>query len=149
MRSLLGIVLGLALTGCGAGEREAQDPRTPADPPAQPGLLTLVSQPDVGGQVDPLATSLERPDDVAAFTEAFTDDRMRVALERALARADVPDGQVAGGAVVAVGCQAPTEVEVETTAEGVTVTAAPVKGSVQCLVPLTTVAVISADPAAL
>ena len=151
MRSLLGLllVLTLALTGCGADGGRARDASTPTDAPAPPDLLTLVAQPDVGGEVDPRARSLERPDDVAAFTASFTDGRMGVALDDALATVDVPAGQVAAGAVVAVGCETPTDVDVEVTAQGVLVSAPPAKGTVQCLVPVTTVAVVSADPAAL
>ena len=155
MRHLLGtlLVLTLSLTGCGPGEGQAEDAGTPTEAPGPPGLLTLVSQPDVGGEVDPRARSLADPDDVAAFTEPFTDDRMGLALDRALdralARADVPEGQVAAAAVVAVGCETPTDVDLEVTAQGVLVSAPPAKGSVQCLVPVTTVAVVSADPATL
>jgi hypothetical protein len=156
MRSLLGILLALTLllAGCGsdsgdAGDR-ASDPagtgESTTSDGAEPELLTLVAQSDVGGEVDPRAVSLDGQAAVDEFAGRFEDGRMGEALADALAEVEVPDGRVPAGAVVAIGCLSPTVVDIEVTDAGVEVTADPVKGDVQCLVPVTTVAVIAADP---
>lgn len=149
MRPLPGLLIAtVLLVGCGSDER-VTGTGDPAPTPAAPELLTLVSQSDVGGEVDPRAVPLEGDAALEEFTDRFADDRMRVALAAALEEVDVPDGQVPAAAVVAVGCEtpAPADVAVEASGGGVQVTATPSKGGVQCLVPVTTVAVVAASPA--
>lgn len=159
MRTLLGLLLALPLllTGCGADDdgaatdppTQAPSDATPVSESAEPELLTLVAQSDVGGEVDPVAVSLDGQEAVDAFTDQFEDGRMGEALTDALAEVRVPAGLVPAAAVVAIGCTSPTEVDLEVTGLGVEVSAAPEKGDVQCLVPVTTVAVVAADPDAL
>jgi len=73
---------------------------------------------------------------------------MRTALTKAYQKADVPEGEVLVGTVVGVSCQAPSEVNVEQTKSGVEITADPVKTKNQCIVPVTTVALVSVPEAA-
>lgn len=113
---------------------------------AEPRLLTLVSQSAVGGEVSPLAQPLDSQVAIEEFASGFRDGLMLGPLTSTLDVVDVPDGQVAAGAVVAIGCEPPTEVDIEVTDAGVEVTAEPVKSDRQCLAPVTTVALIAADP---
>jgi len=74
---------------------------------------------------------------------------MRNALARQYARADLPNGEVMLGAVVDVSCQPPSELQVEKTRRGIEVTARAKASKVQCIVPVTTVALVSVPEAAL
>ena len=144
------------LTGCGSEspDEQAGDP-TPAETstgapsssenPGEHEVLDLVSQSDVGGEVAPMAAPLDSATTIADFSEQFDDDRMRASISTALVERGVPDGRTVVGAVVAIGCEAPTEVEVLSGPDGVEITAAPVKTDQQCLVPVTTVALVAVD----
>ena len=85
---------------------------------------------------------------VDEFAGQFSGTQMRTALTKAYQKADVPEGEVLAGAVVGVSCQAPSEVNVEQTKSGVEITADPVKTKNQCIVPVTTVALVSVPEAA-
>src|SRR5690606_18147261 len=125
MRTLLGLLLALALlvAGCGsddggadpAGDR-ASDPATTGatSPPeaSEPELLTLVAQSDVGGEVDPVAVSLDGQAAIDEFAGRFEDARMGEAITDALAEVRIPGGLVAAGAVVALGCETPKTVDI-------------------------------------
>lgn len=156
MRTLSGLVLALTLllAGCGSEtpvDERADDPTPTAASSSTEGegaytVLALVSESDVGGEVDPEAVPLDTPQAVADFAARFEDQRMEESISAAIAGASVPEGQVVLGAVVAIGCEPPTEVQVEVRPDGVEITAAPVKTGRQCLVPVTTVALVAADP---
>lgn len=155
MRTLSGLLLALTLllAGCGSetpADERAGDPTPGASTSASPGdadhtVLALVSESNVGGEVDPRAVPLDSPQGIADFAARFEDQRMEESISRAIAGASVPEGQVVFGAVVAVGCEPPTEVAVEVGPDGVEITAAPVKSTQQCLVPVTTVALVAVD----
>ena len=86
---------------------------------------------------------------VEEFAGQFSGDQMRNALARQYARADLPNGEVMLGAVVDVSCQPPSELQVEKTKRGIEVTATTKVSKVQCLVPVTTVALVSVPEAAI
>jgi hypothetical protein len=68
---------------------------------------------------------------------------MTAALTEVVDSAEVPDGSTLWAAVVARGCDAPDEVEVVRSADGVQVTPVAVADrGVQCLAPMTSVAVV-------
>lgn len=155
MRPFLGFLLALTLmlAGCGddAGDEQADDPdpsatsssAMPDGDPGEPEVLALVSESDVGGEVSPAAVSLDSATLIADFAAQFEDERMGAAISEALADTQVDEGREVVGAVVAIGCEPPTDVTVESGDEGVEITAAPVKTDQQCLVPVTTVALVS------
>jgi hypothetical protein len=161
MRRLLGPLLALALllAGCGddtperAGDGASSSPAspsptatgTPEEGPVDFTLVALVSESNVGGEVDPAATLLDSDRAVADFAARFDDPRMLERLQAEVAEADVPDGQALVGAVVAIACDAPAEVYVEWTGSGLQVTGSRVKTDKQCLVPVTTVALVAVD----
>jgi hypothetical protein len=165
MRHLLGTLLAivLLLAGCGndggndATNDAANDPGNTAgdssgqatEGPIEPGEVVFVSESAVGGSVSTTATPLEDEQSVSEFAEQFEDPRMGARLAEEVAKIDVPDGDALVAAVVAVACDAPTEVSVEATPDGVEVSSPPVKTDKQCLVPVTTVALVTVPESSL
>jgi hypothetical protein len=166
MRHLLGALLALTLllAGCGgddtsgddtSGDR-ANDPAsgsapTESSPPADGSVdfteIAMVSESAVGGQVSAEATVLDSDAAVDEFAAQFDDTRMGERLKAEIAKADVPDGQTVVGAVVSMACDAPEQVFVEQTGRGLAITGSKVPTDKQCLVPVTTVALVAVDSA--
>ena len=157
----LTVALGLAtalLLGCGSNEPEAGPAdQTSSEPSASETLpngpidytqIAMVSESNVDGTVSPRAVVLDSEAAVQEFAGQFTGDQMGKSLAREYASADVPEGEALVGAVVDVSCQAPSEVQVEKTNRGVEVTATAKVSKIQCLVPVTTVALVSVSEAA-
>jgi hypothetical protein len=169
IRSAL-LVVGLAvvlLAGCGSSEDTAapaseETTAEPSDETSEPSAsetvppgpieytaIALVSASNAEGTVSPRAVVLDNQRAVAEFAGQFSGDQMRNALARQYTRADLPDGEVMLGAVVDVSCQPPSELQVEKTRRGIEVTATAKASKVQCLVPVTTVALVSVPEAAI
>lgn len=174
MRPLLGLLLAAALllSGCGGGDDDtasdaatsssaATSPTAPsapstgaATPPAGgsdagASLLALISQSNVGGEVSTQAAPLGTPEEVAQFDAQFEGDQMQQALDQALGVAVVPDGQEVMGAVIEISCATPEGADVTRAPDGsIVVTPQKTKKSPQeCLVPVTTVAVVAVPQA--
>ena len=164
MRLILGALLALTLllTGCGddAGSGdEADDPApTQSSPPAESDPaegpvdfteVAMVTESNVGGEGSTQAAVLDSEEAVDEFAAQFEGTRMRDRLADEVAAADVPDGQTLVGSVVAVGCDVPAEIFVEATPSGVKITPGkmPPPGDKQCLVAMTTVALVTVDSA--
>lgn len=153
MRRTLGILLltaTLTLAGCGSDDESDQQVADPGptggSSSTEPsGYSELFSASDSGGEIDLTATPLPDEAAVTAFAGQL-DDRLAAEVSAAAAEVDVPDGQALYGAVVAIGCQPPTEVSVTGSGADVQVRPTVVKESpeVQCLVPVTTVALVLA-----
>ena len=163
------VVVGLAvvlLVGCGSDEPEAspadQTSSEPTDETSEPSpsetvppgpveytAIALVSASNAEGTVSPRAVVLDSQKAVGKFAGQFSGDQMGNALARQYARADLPKGEVMLGAVVDVSCQPPSDLQVEKTKRGIEVTATTKASKVQCLVPVTTVALVSVPEAAL
>ena len=165
------VVVGLAvvlLVACGSSEPEAapddqettSEPTdessepTPSEETVPPGpieytAIALVSASNAEGTVSPRAVVLDSQKAVGKFAGQFSGDQMGRALAREYARADLPKDEVMLGSVVDVSCQAPSDLQVEKTRRGVEVTATgKASKNVQCLVPVTTVALVSVPEAA-
>ena len=154
------LALGL-LAGCGSADdtatptddqtsKQTQEP-SPTPPETGPVDFTqvaMISVSNADGTVDPQAVELDSQAAVDEFAGQFSGTQMSTALTKAYKKADVPEGEVLVGAVVGVSCQAPSEVHVEQTKSGVEITADPVKTKNQCIVPVTTVALVSVPEAA-
>jgi hypothetical protein len=151
--------LALALTaGCGSTSSIAADPGSnpsgPAHDPAgnptyPPGdisgarVLPLVSLTGGGGRVQPLASPLNTPGQVAAFNRQFRAPAMRYRIRGAISRElRVPDHLIVGQ-VVAVGCDRPPGVDVMADQSGqVQLVPHEVASPLQeCLAAVTTVAI--------
>ncbi len=98
--------------------------------------------------MSPKAAVLDSEAAVADFASQFEDERMGEQLQAEVAGADVPDGETLLGAVVSIACAAPEEIFVESTDRGVSITGGKVDTTMQCLVPVTSVALVSVDSAA-
>jgi hypothetical protein len=157
------------LVGCGpdgtsAGQGEGETSSEPTEKTREPSpsesfppgpieytAIALVSASNAEGTVSPRAVVLDSRKAVEEFAGQFSGSQMRQALSKEYARADLPQDEVMLGAVVDVSCQAPTQLQVEKTRRGVEITATgkPSKGTeVQCLVPVTTVGLVSVPEAA-
>jgi hypothetical protein len=139
----------LVLAGCGdetsPGEADAE-PRGPVDFE----LVEMVSETAVGGMVSPGAVPLADVSAVQQFTGQFENDRMQTRLVQLFDELTVPDDQAAYAAVVALGCEVPTDVTVTSTDTGILVEASepttkPTAQPVECLAPVTSVAVVLVD----
>jgi hypothetical protein len=99
----------------------------------------IISVSNADGEADPRPVPVGDPaslDDFVAPLGADLGPRVRAAVRRA----EVPAGQTLMAAVVAVGCDTPTGIEVVQTFDGYEVTAVLPKSGVQCLVAVTSVA---------
>lgn len=129
---------------------EPEKPEKPAGGPLdEPGLVALESASQAEGATDAPPVVIERVRDVTDLT-AGLDARLADAV-RARARALLPrvaDDLELVASVVWVGCEIPSDVTVDGAGDDVTLTAVVSdKGSVQCLVPVTTVAFATAPRA--
>lgn len=109
-------------------------------------LVDTITVTDAGGAVLPAAIPLTDDAAVAGFTAQFENDGMVAQIQDAVAAADVPAGQALYGAVIAIGCDSPTEVTVTSPGPGQLVIA-PVKVAdpqQECFAPMTTVALVTA-----
>lgn len=164
MRLILGVLLALALlAGCGEetpglspAEPATSGSSAPSDGPASTGpvdfeQVAVVSETDAGGHVARRAVNLSDDDARAHFLAQFDGARMATALEAQLAAAQVEEGQVLAGAVVAIGCAPPEQVIVERTDQGLMISAVPDKSGaiVECFAAVTSVAVVAVDEAVL
>ena len=147
-----------ALSACGDddGGGAATDQSSPSASPApsgttkgQPGetvdheLVEMITETAAGGATSPVAVPLGDDAAVQAFNQQFETDAMPTKVEDAVAATDVPDGMLLYGAVVAVGCDAPTDVYVTDSDAGVVIVAKKVPSPMQeCFAPMTTVALV-------
>ena len=147
MRRTLGVlvVLGaLVLAGCGdetSGEAD-DEPRGEIDHE----LVEMVAETAVGGMVSPGAVPLPDANAVHNFSAQFKDDRMETRLLQLIDGLDVPDDQATYAAVVAIGCEVPPDVVVTSTDTGILIEGTkPMTKPVECLAPVTSVAVVFVD----
>jgi hypothetical protein len=118
-------------TGGGAG--------LPAGDAASTTSARIVSVSNADGDVTPVAVPLDDPASLRRFVAPFGADlgpRVRAAVRDT----EVPPGQRLMGAVVAVGCDEPTGIELTETFDGYEVRGIVPKSGVQCLVAVTSVA---------
>jgi hypothetical protein len=105
----------------------------------EPGQAVVVSASNVKGEITTRASALVDDQALDAFL-ATTDPRLATDVRTAFAAVRVPADSTLFGAVVSVGCETPTAVEWTTTFDGIEVKPTIPKSNVQCLVPVTSVA---------
>lgn len=155
MMRLLGTVVALllTLTGCGSagGSAQGAGAQSPAaTPQLSYDVVALVSGsaargPGVKGTRPVVVTDQAALNRYAGQFEGPLPSSLKSQGGQALA--DLPDGRVLTATVVAVGCEPPTTVTVTHAGGSVNVAAVPVKSNIQCLVPVTTVALVSVPSA--
>jgi hypothetical protein len=139
--ALLGM---LVLVACGEDEPGEADgePRGPVEFD----LVEMVTETAAGGTVSPDAVPLADVSAVEQFSGQFDNDRMETRLVQLLDGLEVPDDKAAYAAVVAIGCEVPPGVTVTSTDTGILVEGTkPTTKPVQCLAPMTSVAVVLVD----
>ena len=161
------IALALLLTACG-GEAPDDDsePTGPPDPPssslpappAKPtptptpsptgtgepraDVLDVVGLPAAGGETDPALERVALPAEATAYAARFPPSS-RGPLRAAIDEVVVPSGLDLHAAVVLIGCEEPAEVLLDRAGTSSwTVQAVPPRTTVQCLVPVTYVALV-------
>jgi len=125
---------------------ESSGGEMPVGDAVQPGQALIVSTSNVDVETTPLATALVDAQAVDTFV-ADTDPRLAADVRAAVKGVQVPAGSTLFGSVVSVGCDKPVAVSWETTYEGIQATAEIPKSSVQCLVPVTWVALFLVEDA--
>jgi hypothetical protein len=118
-----------------------------ASPGAGPAeTVAMISQSNAGGRVGPALTALDSRSAIASFAAQFHAGDLGGRLQEVVDQHDPGPGRVLAAAVVSIGCDIPSGVEVERTADGLQVTPRAAKGSTkECFVPVTTVAVVDVD----
>lgn len=147
--ALSGLLLGLwGLGGC--GEPQPGPGPQPAPAPAPPVAVSgdaeavsvaVVTASNAGGEVRPYATALAGPAALRDFVSPLAPSA-RISVREAVQAAEVPADRLLLGAVVAIGCEPPSSLQVDRTAQGYRVVAQVPKPGVQCLVPMTSVALV-------
>lgn len=156
MRPLAILLLAaLLITGCGrsddGGDPGAAGGSGASDTPTRPAevgfqLVAMITVTEGGGHVTDRLTYLDDESALRAYVDTFSSDQLQGELLAAAEGADVPDGQRLAAAVVAVGCTPPTEVLVTGTGDERRITAyGKPSASIQCLAPITTVALVTVD----
>lgn len=121
----------------------ASDPAPSSAPPASARVLDVVALSNAGGGTQSVPAPVAQPDDAAAYVAAL-EPPGRVPLLDAIDAAAVPPGLELRAAVVEVGCDEPAEVLLEGGDDlPWTVRAVGSKASVQCLLPVTFVALVA------
>ena len=138
------LILALLVPACG-GRGDAGAPTSPDATPDAGAWQQVALLPGTaaGGSVSEVAVPL--PDEQAVTGLATgLDDRLAAEVTATAQAAELPEGHELYGAVVSIGCDVPPGVMVRRTGDDVVVEARPVKSSgVECLAPVTTVALVS------
>jgi hypothetical protein len=151
---LTGLLGGLA-TACGDESGSAGDESAPAPTSSSPTgrstgadgavdfeLVTTLTETAAGGEVSPTAVPLGDDAAVQEFVAPFS-EALQAEVQQAVAATAVPDDQQLYGAVVAVGCDAPDQVQVAASDSGLQVVAQKVPApKPECFAPMTTVALV-------
>jgi hypothetical protein len=165
MRRLLGsclpaLLLVLALGACSDDDESdvAQDPASPSATTSGPSLPDKAGDPEVvdiltataaGGAVTDPAVPLADDVAVQAFVAQFTGGDLADQVQDAVAGVDAADREQLYGAVVAIGCDAPTDVTVFSSPSGVSIQPVTVPSpKSECFAPMTSVALVLVPTAA-
>ena len=141
----------LLVAGCGQEQpgEVATEPGTSSSPSSSSSgastLVAILTGTATGGTVSLEPTLLDSSAAVDAFVAQFDRPGLDQDIRAAVAGAAVPDGHVPVGVVIAIGCDIPPGVDVDTRA-GVTITAQ--KGPKQmqeCFAAMTSVAILTLD----
>ena len=108
-------------------------------------MVDTITVTAAGGTVSEVAVPLTDDASVQEFVSQFESDDMAAQVQAAVASTEVPDGQALYAAVVAIGCDSPTDVSVTDTGSGLAITAVKVPSPLpECFAPMTTVALVLA-----
>ena len=142
----------LSMSACGSDQGSAQDPTDdpssgePTSPEFTYDVVALVSGSAAHGPSEKGARPALLSDEaaLAQYAEQFQGPLpASLKSQGGQALSDLAPGQALTATVVAVGCEPPTQVRVTHAGGTVSIAAVPVESNIQCLVPVTTVALVS------
>jgi len=151
---LSALLLAGVLTGCGNDESGpiTDDPAPTASESPTKGstgdpvdfeLVEMITETAAGGTVAEAAVPLSDDAAVQEFAAQFETEAMATRLQDAVDKTDVPDDMLLYGAIVAIGCDSPSDVHVTSTDQGLVITAQKVASPMpECFAPMTTVALV-------
>ncbi|WP_460810990.1 hypothetical protein [Nocardioides salsibiostraticola] len=157
--ALIGASLTLVLlAGCGDETDTATDPTATStsasaesSPPATPApeadewrLVDIVAVTAAGGSTSTEVTPVGDPDDLSTFTDQFASEALAAEVAGAVEAADPRPGHLVAAAVVALGCDVPTEV---TYVDGMIRAVKVPKPLPECFAPVTSVAIVEVPAA--
>jgi hypothetical protein len=106
-------------------------------------LVDMITETAAGGAAAEAAVPLSDDLAVQQFTSQFETDTMTTRIQDAVDKTDVPADMLLYGAVVAIGCDSPTDVNVTSSDQGLAITAQEVPSPMpECFAPMTTVALV-------
>lgn len=141
------VTTGPAATPSESPTSDATDEPTTGAPEST--VIALLSDTAVGGSVDTAPILLEDEEAVDEFVADLTRRAFAREVRAAVDEAQVPEGHVRIGAVVAIGCDIPAGVELTTVGGELQVVANEPEGpETECLAPTTTVALLTVEAAA-
>jgi hypothetical protein len=142
----------LSMSACGSDQGSAQDPTDdpssgePTSPEFTYDVVVLVSGSAAHGPSEKGARPALLSDEaaLAQYAEQFQGPLpASLKSQGGQALSDLAPGQALTATVVAVGCEPPTQVRATNAGGTVSIAAVPVESNIQCLVPVTTVALVS------
>jgi hypothetical protein len=167
--TLLALFLLLPVAGCGEdtdarsedpADRSSSESSSPSSGSSSPSSgessgvdfteVALLSETNAGGAVSTRPTVLDDPATIATFTSGLEGRTLPGKIRAEARRTTVPGDRVLVGAVVAIGCDVPPGVAVQSAGNGLQIT--PLKAEkphLECFAPVTTVALLLVDAAAL
>lgn len=124
-----------------AGSPTATESAAPNGPQwTQVEILNITS---AGGTVSDTLAPVSKPEQIDAFVSGLASPDAARLVRRAARAAEVPAGHRLMGAVVAQGCEPPTEVDVHTGSGSPTVDVEVGQRNLQCFAAITSVALVS------
>ena len=148
------LALAILLAGCADSSSStgtddaAPSPTSSTSPPSEPLTVGIVSETAAGGEVDLTAVPVEEDADRRAFTAQFQRGEIDEKIGAAIGSSTIPEGYEVWGAVVAIGCDVPTDVQAAQEGDGwVLEPQMPSETMQECFAPVTSVALV-AVPAA-
>jgi hypothetical protein len=144
MRRTLGVLALVAVTLAGCGDDDSADGDVQTDPTPVITQVDLLTATAAGGSVTTTATELPDDQAVREYAAQFRNDQLGGEIVAAAEKAEVPDGQQLAAAVVAVGCEVPSDVAGTYVDGEVHVHATVPVTDKRCLAPITSVALMLA-----
>lgn len=118
-------------------------PRDPQGDGVDFELVEMITETAAGGATSETAVPLNDDNAVQAFNQQFETDALPTRVQEAVEATEVPDDMLLYGAVVSIGCDAPTDVRVTESGSGLVITAMKVPSPHQeCFAAMTTVALV-------
>ncbi len=148
MRPLGPVLAAAALLLAGCGSDSTTDDVVGAESPVDPSYdqVAMITVTDGGGQVTDRITWIDTEKALHRYVDGFPSEQLQREVLAAAEHADVTDLQRLGAAVVDLGCSPPTHISVTGSGADLSISASgKPSADIQCLAPITTVALVAVD----